>query len=96
MNIEDEKDHYFGCDHELEDSVEDSFMGFLHKIIRGSVRVLAALIAIEIFINITLYLKTNVIQVRLATDLMAISRKATISTLLRLRQCILWIPDLWS
>jgi len=38
------------------------------------------LIAIEIFINITLYLKTNVIPVRLvvATALMAISRKVII------------------
>jgi len=124
MNIEDERDHYFGHGHELEDSVEDPFMGFLHKIIRGAVRVLAALmvlvivwgigdvlyvlyqrlmtppfmllsisdilatfgaflavlIAIEIFINITLYLKTNVIPVRLvvATALMAISRKVII------------------
>ena len=41
---------------------------------------LAVLIAIEIFINITLYLKTDVIPVRLvvATALMAISRKAII------------------
>jgi len=41
---------------------------------------LAVLIAIEIFINITLYLKTNVIPVRLvvATALMAISRKVII------------------
>jgi len=38
------------------------------------------LIAIEIFINITLYLKTDVIPVRLvvATALMAISRKVII------------------
>ena len=41
---------------------------------------LSVLIAIEIFINITLYLKTNVIPVRLvvATALMAISRKVII------------------
>ncbi len=41
---------------------------------------LAVLIAIEIFINITLYLKSNVIPVRLvvATALMAISRKVII------------------
>ena len=41
---------------------------------------LAVLIAIEIFINITLYVKTNVIPVRLviATALMAISRKVII------------------
>lgn len=41
---------------------------------------LAVLIAIEIFVNITLYLKTNVIPVRLvvATGLMAISRKVII------------------
>jgi len=41
---------------------------------------LAVLLAIEIFINITLYLKTNVILVRLvvATALMAISRKVII------------------
>ena len=41
---------------------------------------LAVLIAIEIFINITLYLRTNVIPVRfvVATALMAISRKVII------------------
>ncbi len=41
---------------------------------------LAVLIAIEIFINITLYLKTDVIPVRLvvATALMAIARKVII------------------
>ena len=41
---------------------------------------LAVLIAIEIFINITLYLKTNIIPVKLvvATALMAISRKVII------------------
>ena len=41
---------------------------------------LAVLIAIEIFINITLYLKTNVIPVKIvvATALMAISRKVII------------------
>jgi uncharacterized membrane protein (DUF373 family) len=110
--------------HELADDSEDAYMGFLHKIIRIAVKVLAALmvavivwgigdviyvlyqrlmeppflllsisdilatfgaflavlIAIEIFINITLYLKTDVIPVRLvvATALMAISRKVII------------------
>jgi uncharacterized membrane protein (DUF373 family) len=110
--------------HELADDSEDAYMGFLHKIIRVAVKVLAALmvavivwgigdviyvlyqrlmeppflllsisdilatfgaflavlIAIEIFINITLYLKTDVIPVRLvvATALMAISRKVII------------------
>ena len=110
--------------HELTDDSEDAYMGFLHKIIRIAVKVLAALmvavivwgigdviyvlyqrlmeppllllsisdilatfgaflavlIAIEIFINITLYLKTDVIPVRLvvATALMAISRKVII------------------
>ena len=41
---------------------------------------LAVLIAIEMFINISMYLKTNVIPVRLvvATALMAISRKVII------------------
>ncbi|NOQ89236.1 MAG: hypothetical protein GQ550_09950, partial [Gammaproteobacteria bacterium] len=41
---------------------------------------LAVLIAIEIFINISMYLKTDVIPVRLvvATALMAISRKVII------------------
>jgi len=124
MNIDNEKDHYIEHGHELEDTVEDPFMRFLHKIIRGAVKVLATLmvfvivwgigdvlyvlyqrlmtppfmllsisdilatfgaflavlIAIEIFINITLYLKTNVIPVRLviATALMAISRKVII------------------
>lgn len=124
MDIEKDQDHFLEHGHELRDSSEDPFMGFLHKIIRGAVRVLAALmvmvivwgigdviyilylrlmtppfmllsisdilatfgaflavlIAIEIFINITLYLKTNVIPVRLviATALMAISRKVII------------------
>lgn len=41
---------------------------------------LAVLIAIEIFVNITMYLKTDVIPVRLvvATALMAISRKVIV------------------
>ena len=41
---------------------------------------IAVLIAIEIFVNITLYLKTDIIPVRLvvATALMAISRKVII------------------
>jgi len=110
--------------HQLASRSEDPFMGFLHKIIRVAVKVLAVLmvavivwgigdvvyvlyqrlveppflllsisdilatfgaflavlIAIEIFINITLYLKTDVIPVRLvvATALMAISRKVII------------------
>ena len=43
-------------------------------------KVRAVLIAIEIFINISMYLSTNVIPVRLvvATALMAISRKVII------------------
>jgi len=110
--------------HDLEYGTDDPFMGFLHKIIRIAVKVLAVLmvlvivwgigdvvfvlyqrlmappflllsisdilatfgaflavlIAIEIFVNITLYLKTDVIPVRLvvATALMAISRKVII------------------
>ena len=124
MNVEDEKDLFVEPGHELEDKSDDPFIGFLHRIIRVAVRVLAVLmvmvivwgigdvvyvlyqrlmappflllsigdilatfgaflavlIAIEIFINITLYLKTNVIPVRLvvATALMAISRKVII------------------
>ena len=124
MNDKDEKDLLGEPGHELAGSSEDAFMGFLHKIIRVAVKVLAllmvavivwglgdvvyvlyqrllappflllsigdilatfgaflaVLIAIEIFINITLYLKTDVIPVRLvvATALMAISRKVII------------------
>lgn len=124
MNIENEKEFFIEPGHELEDKSDDPFIGFLHRIIRVAVKVLAALmvmvivwgigdvvyvlyqrlmappflllsigdilatfgaflavlIAIEIFINITLYLKTNVIPVRLvvATALMAISRKVII------------------
>lgn len=124
MDIENEKDNDVEYGHALDDTAKDPFMGFLHKIIRGAVRVLATLmvlvivwgigdvvyvlyqrlmtppfmllsisdilatfgaflavlIAIEIFINITLYLKTNVIPVKLvvATALMAISRKVII------------------
>ena len=124
MNIKNEKDLFIEPGHELHDIEEDPFMGFLHKIIRVAVKMLAVLmvfvivwgigdviyvlyqrlisppflllsigdilatfgaflavlIAIEIFINITLYLKTNVIPVRLvvATALMAISRKVII------------------
>jgi uncharacterized membrane protein (DUF373 family) len=124
MNIENEKEFFIEPGHELEDKSGDPFIGFLHRIIRVAVKVLAALmvmvivwgigdvvyvlyqrlmappflllsigdilatfgaflavlIAIEIFINITLYLKTNVIPVRLvvATALMAISRKVII------------------
>lgn len=121
---ENEKDSLVEFGHTLDDAADDPFMGFLHKIIRGAIRVLSALmvlvivwgigdvvyvlyqrlmtppfmllsisdiletfgaflavlIAIEIFINITLYLKTNVIPVKLvvATALMAISRKVII------------------
>lgn len=126
MNIEKEnnKDLFVEPGHELASKADDPFIGFLHKIIRVAVKVLAALmvavivwgigdvvyvlyqrlveapflllsisdilatfgaflavlIAIEIFINITLYLKTDVIPVRLvvATALMAISRKVII------------------
>ena len=126
MNNENDKDKdlYSEPGHELANQSEDPFMGFLHKIIRVAVKVLAVLmvavivwgigdviyvlyqrlmappyfllsigdilatfgaflavlIAIEIFINITLYLKTDVIPVKLvvATALMAISRKVII------------------
>ena len=124
MNNENEKDLFGEPGLKLGSEAEDPFMGFLHKIIRVAVKVLAVLmvavivwgigdvvyvlyqrllappflllsigdilatfgaflavlIAIEIFINITLYLKTDVIPVRLviATALMAISRKVII------------------
>jgi uncharacterized membrane protein (DUF373 family) len=124
MNSDGDKSLFGEPGHELADDSEDAYMGFLHKIIRVAVKVLAALmvavivwgigdviyvlyqrlmeppflllsisdilatfgaflavlIAIEIFINITLYLKTDVIPVRLvvATALMAISRKVII------------------
>lgn len=124
MNDEVKQNTFTEVGHELTEKVDDSFIDFLHKIIRISVKVLAflmvlvivwgigdviyvlyqrlvsppymllnisdilatfgaflaVLIAIEIFINITLYLKTNVIPVRLvvATALMAISRKVII------------------
>ena len=124
MRKDSNKDIFSEPGHELADESTDPFIGFLHKIIRVAVKVLAALmvavivwgigdviyvlyqrlveppflllsisdilatfgaflavlIAIEIFINITLYLKTNVIPVRLvvATALMAISRKVII------------------
>ncbi len=124
MNNENDKDLFGEPGHELENQSDDPFMGFLHKIIRVAVKVLAVLmvgvivwgigdviyvlyqrlveppflllsisdilatfgaflavlIAIEIFINITLYLKTDVLPVRLvvATALMAISRKVII------------------
>ena len=120
MNNENEKDLVGELGHELADKSEDPFMGFLHKIIRVAVKVLAVLmvavivwgigdviyvlyqrlmeppflllsisdilatfgaflavlIAIEIFINITLYLEKDVIQVMIVveTALMAISR----------------------
>jgi len=119
-----EKEYIGEPGHELGHESEDPFIGFLHKIIRIAVKILAilmvavivwgigdviyvlyqrlveppflllsisdilatfgaflaVLIAIEIFINITLYLKTDVIPVRLvvATALMAISRKVII------------------
>lgn len=124
MDTENNKDINIEYGHSLDDTIEDSFISFLHKIIRIAVRILASLmvlvivwgigdvlyvlyqrlmappfmllsisdilatfgaflavlIAIEIFINITLYLKTNVIPVKLviATALMAISRKVII------------------
>ncbi|RLA23474.1 MAG: hypothetical protein DRQ63_11675 [Gammaproteobacteria bacterium] len=124
MNSDVDKSLFGEPGHELADDSEDAYMGFLHKIIRIAVKVLAALmvavivwgigdviyvlyqrlmeppflllsisdilatfgaflavlIAIEIFINRTLYLKTDVIPVRLvvATALMAISRKVII------------------
>ena len=124
MDNDNDKGLFAEPGHELADDSEDAYMGFLHKIIRVAVKVLAALmvavivwgigdviyvlyqrlmeppflllsisdilatfgaflavlIAIEIFINITLYLKTDVIPVRLvvATALMAISRKVII------------------
>ena len=124
MNDKNERRLFDEPGHQLENQSEDPFMGFLHKIIRVAVKVLAVLmvavivwgigdvvyvlyqrlmdppflllsisdilatfgaflavlIAIEIFINITLYLKTDVIPVRLvvATALMAISRKVII------------------
>ena len=124
MNNDNDKGLFAEPGHELADSSDDAYMGFLHRIIRIAVKVLAALmvavivwglgdvifvlyqrlmeppflllsisdilatfgaflavlIAIEIFINITLYLKTDVIPVRLvvATALMAISRKVII------------------
>jgi len=109
---------------ELPPEHEDAYIRFLHKTIRGAVRVLAllmvfvilwgigdviyvlnerlgqepvfllsindlfatfgaflaVLIAIEIFVNITIYIRTDVIPVRLvvATALMAISRKVIV------------------
>ena len=115
-------DHEPGHDLHLEH--EDATIRFLHRIIRGAVKILAVLmvlvivwgigdviyvlyqrltqppflllqiddilatfgaflavlIAIEIFINISMYLSTNVIPVRLviATALMAIARKVII------------------
>lgn len=52
----------------------------IHDILATFGAFLAVLIAIEIFVNISMYLSTNVIQVRLvvATALMAISRKVII------------------
>jgi uncharacterized membrane protein (DUF373 family) len=122
--MNDEKDLFGEPGHILTKDTKDPFMGFLHKVIRVAVKILAVLmvavivwgigdvvyvlyqrlveppflllsisdilatfgaflavlIAIEIFINITLYLKTDVIPVKLvvATALMAISRKVII------------------
>jgi len=119
-----EKEKFSGPGYEPGNVSEDQFMGFLHKIIRVAVKVLAVLmvavivwgigdviyvlyqrliqppflllsisdilatfgaflavlIAIEIFTNITLYLETDIIPVKLvvATALMAISRKVII------------------
>ncbi len=124
MNNKNRNNFFVEPGHDLTDKVEDSFIKFLHKIIRVAVRVLAVLmvlvivwgigdvvyilyqrlvappfmllsisdilatfaaflavlIAIEIFMNITLYLKSNIVPVRLvvATALMAISRKVII------------------
>jgi len=47
--------------HELRLEHEDSTIQFLHRVIRVAVK----LIAIEIFINISMYLSTDVIPVRL-------------------------------
>ncbi len=122
--MNEEKDKFIEPGHDLAEGHDDPFINLLHRIIRFSVKVLAALmvlvivwgigdviyvlyqritappylllsindilatfgaflavlIAIEIFINISMYLKTDVIPVRLvvATALMAISRKVII------------------
>jgi len=122
--MKNEKELFDESGHILTNNSEDPFMGFLHKIIRIAVKILAALmvvvivwgigdviyvlyqrlvappflllsigdilatfgaflavlIAIEIFINITLYLENDVIPVKIvvATALMAISRKVII------------------
>ena len=122
--MNEEKDNFIEPGHDLAEGHDDPFINLLHRIIRFSVKVLAALmvlvivwgigdviyvlyqritappylllsindilatfgaflavlIAIEIFINISMYLKTDVIPVRLvvATALMAISRKVII------------------
>ena len=124
MEKKDEHHHLIEPGHGLHVEHEDSTIGFLHRIIRMAVKVLAVLmvlvilwgigdvvyllyqqvlappflllnindilatfgsflavlIAIEIFVNISLYLSSNVIPVRLvvATALMAISRKVII------------------
>ncbi len=112
------------CDDHFSEAHKDPLIGFLHKLIRQTVRILAVLmafvilwgigdvvyvlyqklstppyfllnindifatfgaflavlIAIEIFVNITLYLRDDVIHVKLviATALMAISRKVIV------------------
>lgn len=61
-------------------SSDDRLMNLLNRIIRGGVRILAVLIAIELFINLTLYLREDVIHVKLAvaTALMAMARKVIV------------------
>lgn len=124
MYTEKDSSHTHEPGHDLHLEHEDTTIGFLHRIIRVAVKVLAilmvivivwgigdviyvlyqrltqppflllqindilatfgaflaVLIAIEIFINISMYLSTNVIPVRLvvATALMAIARKVII------------------
>ncbi|MFE8072448.1 phosphate-starvation-inducible PsiE family protein [Marinobacteraceae bacterium S3BR75-40.1] len=53
---------------------------------------MAVLIAIEIFINITIYLRENVIHVKIviATALMAIARKVIILDLEKIEPAYLW------
>ncbi len=62
---------------ELPMTHDDPFLQLLNRTIRVGVKFMAVLIAIEIFLNITLYIRSDVIPVKLvvATALMAISRK---------------------
>lgn len=124
MRMEQEDHHHEIIHEELPEQHEDPLIRFLHRIIRGAVRILAilmvlviiwgigdvvyvlyqrltsppylllnindifetfgafmaVLIAIEIFINIRLYLGTNVVPIQLvvATALMAIARKVIV------------------